>query len=149
MTKHLWKESASLCLQSIHVSFNKHKIPDSCNKNRATQNCYKRGGGAESVHVFSAFPQIEATLLRSAECKEVQRVAECCWHLAWLTSEPRRHLWQGHCRKHKWELMAPLFRVIRYAFHHTILGRHYWAQLTSCTHAYTKEPSSVKKARWK
>ncbi|KAK1885228.1 Ethylene-responsive transcription factor ERF114, partial [Dissostichus eleginoides] len=28
----------------------------------------------------SHLPQIEATLLRSAE--EVQRVAECCWHLA-------------------------------------------------------------------
>lgn len=67
---------------------------------------------------FSAFPQIEATLLRSAECEEVQRVAECCWHLAWRTSEPRRHLWQGHRRKHKWELMAPLFRVIRRARHH-------------------------------
>lgn len=67
---------------------------------------------------FSAFPQIEATLLRSAECEEVQRVAECCWHLAWRTSEPRRRLWQGHRRKHKWELMAPLFRVIRRARHH-------------------------------
>lgn len=48
----------------------------------------------------------------------MQRVAECCWHLAWRTSEPRRRLWQGHRRKHKWELMAPLFRVIRRARHH-------------------------------
>lgn len=72
---------------------------------------------------FSAFPQIEATLLRSAECEEVQRVAECCWHLAWRTSEPRRRLWQGHRRKHKWELMAPLFRVIRRARHHIFFFR--------------------------
>lgn len=28
--------------------------------------------------------QNEATLLRSARCREVQRVAECSWHLAWL-----------------------------------------------------------------
>lgn len=84
------------------------------------------------VCFFSAFPQTEATLLRSAECEEVQRVAECCWHLAWRTSEPRRRLWQGHRRKHKWELMAPLFRVIRRARHHIFFqGRHYWAPLTS------------------
>lgn len=31
---------------------------------------------------FSAFLPIEATLLRSAECEEVQRVAECCRHLS-------------------------------------------------------------------
>lgn len=96
-----------------------------CDKSRAMQQKYKREGGAECLCVFSALPQIEATLLRSAECEEVQRVAECCWHLAWCTSEPHRRLWQGHCRKHKWELMAPLFRVIRRALHHTIWGRHY------------------------
>lgn len=96
----------------------------------------QKGRGAECLCVFSAFPQIEATLLRSAECEEVQRVAECCWHLAWRTSEPRRRLWQGHRGKHKWELMAPLFRVIRRALHHTTRGRHYWAQLTSCTYVH-------------
>ncbi len=78
----------------------------------------------QNACVFSTFPQIEATLLRSAQCEEVQRVAECCWHLAWRTSEPRRRLWQAHRRKHKWELMAPLFRVTRRALHHTIRGRH-------------------------
>ena len=103
-------------------------------KSRPLQQWYK--WGAECLCVFSAFPQIEATLLRSAECEEVQRVAECCWHLAWRTSEPRRRLWQGHRGKHKWELMAPLFRVIRRALHHTIWGRHYWAQLTSCTYVH-------------
>lgn len=91
---------------------------------------------AKCLYVFLSFPQIEATLVRSAEYDEVQRVAECCWHLARRTSEPRRRLWQGHCRKHKWEMMAPLFRVICRAPHHSIWGRCCWVQLTTCTNVH-------------
>lgn len=97
--------------------------------------------------VFSAFLQIEATLLRSAECEEVQRVAECCWHLAWRTSEPRRRLWQGHRRKHKWELMAPLFRVIRRALHHTLFGDGTTERSWQHAHIYTKESGCNKKKK--
>ena len=124
-------------LQYICICPSEIKITNCClMKKRTLQQKCKRQGGADYLYVFSSFTQIEAILLRSAECEEVQRVAECCWHLARRTSEPRRRLWQGHCRKHKWELMAPLFRVIRRALHHTIWGRHYWVQLTSCTYMH-------------
>lgn len=86
--------------------------------------------------MFSTFPQIEATLIRSAKCEEVQRVAECCRHFARRSSEPHRRPWQGHRRKHKLELMAPLFRANRRALRHTIRGWHYRAQLTSCTYIH-------------